>query len=325
MLLLGLGTIGLLALLIAIATAAIVLSGATEVGLIRDRVQAKLEQKLGPAFEVTVAGAAVSTDPELGLVVDLRGIELAERDGGINVSFPATRLAVDPLAFLGFGSLVTKAEISEPRIQLTRRPDGGFGLRSFGQAGGSRVEAPYRSAGGFPELSVGAAGLDQAITEILADNEDLQLVVTQGAIELRDPAAPTTRISEIDVRAAADGPMGGISVDLSARGRSGPWTASLGRQVEAATGQRILSVEFAQITLGDLRDWFGGAPMAASADIPLYGAAEIALAANGTIENAVARLDLGAGVISFGGSEEAVLLDEASIRARWDNSRSAIV
>src|SRR5262245_9820865 len=85
----GVSIVAVLGLVIAGATAAIVLSGSTKIGLIRNRVQAALEERLGPEFDVSVGSAIVEIDPTLGLVVDLGEIEVANGDSGVLISLSA--------------------------------------------------------------------------------------------------------------------------------------------------------------------------------------------------------------------------------------------
>jgi hypothetical protein len=63
--------------------------------------------------------------------------------------------------------------------------------------------------------------------------------------------------------------------------------------------------------------------------VPVYGRAMMHISADGAVQDASARFDLGAGTIRFreelGGRQETVLLDEASLRLRWDIPNKAIV
>ena len=81
LILFGMAAIGMLAVVIIAATAAIVLSGATEIGLIRDRVQAALAERLGPEFSVSVGKTLMHVDPVLGLAVDIEAVEVVDSDG----------------------------------------------------------------------------------------------------------------------------------------------------------------------------------------------------------------------------------------------------
>ena len=76
--------LGIIALVVAAVigiTAAILLSGSTEIGLIRDRAEAALSERLGPAYVVDVGRATMGIDADLGLVVDLSDIEVSAQEG----------------------------------------------------------------------------------------------------------------------------------------------------------------------------------------------------------------------------------------------------
>ncbi len=331
MALFGIGAIGLLALVIASATIAIVLSGATEIGLIRYRVQAALEERLGPEFNVSVGRAIVQVDPTLGLVVDLGDIEIANGDSKAVISVPATRLAVDAMALFGLRLSVTRAEVAGPRILLTRTEGGNYGLRdmpvSAPETGGLRGTALGGTNGGYPEFTANVSGLDRLLGAAVANEKvrGLHFSVVDGAIELRDLATGSARtIGDIDLNAEIDDTTGDIKAELAAAGHAGPWTATFTRRTDSSTGERTLSASFSQLTLADVASLVG-ADSAPSSDIPLYGSANVVLASDGAIKDASARLDVGAGVFRLGDGEEAILLDEASIRARWDRAEAAIV
>jgi hypothetical protein len=79
-----------------------------------------------------------------------------------------------------------------------------------------------------------------------------------------------------------------------------------------------MSVAVSQLMLADIVPGLGDDDGLFTADIPLYARANIRLSADGSIEDATARIDLGAGILRFGEERERVLLDEATVRLRWD-------
>ena len=79
-----------------------------------------------------------------------------------------------------------------------------------------------------------------------------------------------------------------------------------------------LSAMFSQLTLADLFPRFGDAEAPVTSDVPLYGRVSVRLGANGDVQDANVRLDLGAGTINFVQSRDSILLDEATIKLRWD-------
>ena len=261
----GIGALGLLVVVIAAATIAIVLSGATEIGLIRDRVQAALEERLGPEFNVSVGRAIVQVDPTLGLVVDLGEIEIAKGDSGAVVFVPAMRLAVDAMALFSLRLSVTRAEITGPRISLTRTESGGYGLGETGafksETGGSPASGSDETEGGFPEFTTNTRGLDRLLEAVVATEtaRGLHLTVADGSLDLRDPASGTTRtIGDIDLDADVDDATGDIRAELAASGHAGPWTATFTRRTDPGTGERTLSGGFSQLTLADIAPVLAG-------------------------------------------------------------------
>src|SRR6185295_4318823 len=103
------------------------------------------------------------------------------------------------------------------------------------------------------------------------------------------------------------------------------WTATVDRDVEAATRGHALSVVFSQLTVADLLPALAepGAPV--TADIPLDGRATMDFDKDGLLLSASARLDLGAGIIRFGRKPDSILLDEATLRAHWDPKAGGLI
>ena len=87
---------------------------------------------------------------------------------------------------------------------------------------------------------------------------------------------------------------------------------------DATSGSHVMSLEFSQLMLADIVPQLGSDEGLLTADVPLYGRANLRLKADGSIEDATARIDLGAGILRFGEERERVLLDEATVKLRWD-------
>jgi len=319
--------VGMLAAVIVAATAAIVLSGAAEIGLIRDRIQSALAERLGPDLGVSVGRTIMRVDPELGLVIDVAAIEVTHSDGASVLSVPSVRLAVDALSLLGLEVVVTRAELTAPSLALVRSLDDGHGPGEPPPASegapdpmvvGSTV--PVRP-GGFAQLDASVRAFDGLLRELAAaqGSAGFSLEVRDGALSLRDPTNGTVRhVSEIDVEATVDG-GGSLRAEASALGSAGRWTAAAARRVDAESGDRLISLNFAQLMPGDLFPELAG-----SVDTPLYGGVELTVGEGGT-RAASARLEIGAGLVRYGDRDESSLLDEATIRARWDIAEGTIV
>ena len=97
------------------------------------------------------------------------------------------------------------------------------------------------------------------------------------------------------------------------------------RNVNAGSGTRTMSADFSQLTVADILPGLADKGRGISADIPLYGRASIEFAPDGAVMNATARLDLGAGNISFGENRDSILLDEATVKLRWDLPNKVLV
>lgn len=320
--------------MIVAATAAIVLSGATEIGLIRDRAQAALAERLGPDFTVSVGKTIMLVDPALGLAIDIEAVEVVNPDGVAVLSIPRARLAVDVLALLRLRLAVTRAELSGASVELVGDPRNGYRLdgppAAIGAGPEARgVEPPTTTvaSGGFSELAVAAEEFDRLLGSIAATHAagDLSLDLTDGSVTLRDPANGAVRhVSDIALNIRVGDESGNLEAEVSAQGAAGRWSAALKRRVGADTGQRLVSISFSHVMPGDIFPDLAVSEASASVDTPLYGSAEFVLGGGG-IEGASGRLDLGAGVFRYGDSGEGILLDEATIRAHWDVAARQII
>lgn len=320
--------VGMLAVVIFVATAAIVLSGATEIGLIRDRIQATLAERLGPELRVSIGKTVMGVDPELGLIIDVEAVEALNPDGVAVLSVPSVRLAVDALSLLGLKAVVTRAELSAPSLALVPGLDDGR-ILDEAPPGIEGTPDPIVVGSTVPVRPAGLAGLDASVLAFDRLLEDLaaahasagfSLQVRDGALSLRDPASGTVRqVSGIDLEATVDAGNGALQAEASALGATGRWSATFGRRAEVETGDRLISLTFAQLMPGDLFP-----ELAASIDAPLYGGVELAVGEDG-IRAASARLDVGAGFIRYGDRDDSSLLDEATLRVHWDVSSGTIV
>jgi hypothetical protein len=333
LILFGMAAFGMLAVVIVAATAAIVLSGTAEIGLIRDRVQAALAERLGPGFSVSVGKTVMGVEPGLGVVVDIEAVEVSNADGATVMSVPVARLFVDALSLLALRVAVTRVELSAPSLALVGNGEGGYDLDGPPTVTattetldpvqvGSLEAAP---AGGFPEIAAAVQAFDRTLGEIAGTPSaaGLSLELTNGEVTLRDPVSRAVRkVGDIDLH--IDVGDGVLNAAGSAHGVAGRWNAAMERRVDVATGARVISMSVSELTPGDIFPDLVVADGSASLDTPLYLSAEFVLGGTG-IRGASGRLDVGAGVFRYGDSGESILLDEASIRARWDIASGQIV
>jgi hypothetical protein len=307
----------------------VILTGPTEFGLIRDRVAGLIREKLGPSYAVEIGRAVIDIDPVLGFTVRVDDIDVRDNNQALVVHVPSTRFAVDPYALLAFRARVTQVELSNPEVSFVRGPSGVF-IGNAATASGERGEAaplPDPAAeglsdGGFPEILTALYMLDRGIEPQLENALHVgfeRFAVINGNVTIWDAqSGAARRIPGTDLNVAVDPATAGLTVTLAASGFGGRWSASVERVRDATSGSHVMSAIFSQLTLADLLPSLGDDEGLLTADIPLYGRANIRLAEDGSIEDATARIDLGAGVIRFGEERETVLLDEATVRLRWD-------
>ena len=322
--LVGIAALVALGVAIVVVTSAILLSGATEIGLVRDRVEARLQALLGPPFTVSVGRTVLRLDSEAGLVTDIEDVAVRDGTGALVLSLPFVELAVDALSLLVFRPSVTRVALVDPSVALVRDGAGRVRLAGSPETGGGG-EAPSGNApASLPQLADAVAAADRTLADALAASAqgDVEILLRGGALTIRDAISGNVRhVAAIAVTARIDPVGGAIEADVAAQGQSGAWSASLSRRIAPDTGDRVLSGAFEQVTLGDL---LLGVADTTVADIPLYGSADIVVDDHG-MRDAALRLDVGAGVLDLGGPEEAILLDEASLRARWDGAVGEIV
>ncbi len=361
----ALAVVVLVLLIAGIALTAVVLSGPTDFGMIRTRVAAVLEKALPKEYTATVGHAAIDVDPVLGLVLQIDDLSIADGQKAVVASVPATRLGLDPLALLGFRVEVRTIELSKAHISFVRAADGEVYLGNSAtvhkvrqkkdakkaaapqtvvpsvedavKAGGTSVANPAADAaapaadpdGGFPDLLAAMqildSGIEPPINEAMkAGFERFSLV--NSTIEIWDASrSQQRRFVDSDLVVSVDPQTAAVNATFATSGYGGRWTATVERNINPRGGSRTMSADFSQLTVADILPALAEKGRGISADIPLYGRASIDFAANGEIIGANARLDLGAGNIRFGESRDSILLDEATIKLRWDVPNRVLV
>jgi hypothetical protein len=348
-----------------IALTALILSGPTEFGIIRTRVAAVLEKALPKEYTATVGHAAIDVDPVLGLVLQIDDLSVADGQKAIVASVPATRLALDPLALLGFRVEVRTIELSKANISFVRAADGEVYLGNSAtvhrvrekkaqkqaanppapdtvvpsvedavKAGGASTTAAASAPvaepdGGFPDLLAAMqildSGIEPPINEAIRNGFE-RFSLVNSTIEIWDaPRSQQRRFVDSDLVVSVDPLTAGVSATFATSGYGGRWTATVERNINPRGGSRTMSADFSQLTVADILPGLAEKGRGISADIPLYGRASIDFASNGEIIGANARLDLGAGNIRFGESRDSILLDEATIKLRWDIPNRVLV
>jgi Protein of unknown function len=182
---------------------------------------------------------------------------------------------------------------------------------------------------GFPDLFGALAILDRGIEppiDAAASAGFQQFSMVNGTVNVWDAERHQERsFPNTDLSAVVNGGTKALTVNFSTAGLGGRWTATVARDVAAATHGHTLSVDFSQLTVADLVPALSqvGAPV--TADIPFNGHATLDYDKSGVLSNASARLDLGAGAIQFGRKPDSIVLDEATVRVHWDPQTSTLV
>ena len=321
--------VGLILLIVALGTVLVVVTGPTEFGLIRERVAGLIRDGLGPGYTVDVRRAVLDVDPVLGFNVRVDDISVRDSNQTVVALVPSTRFAVDPVSLIGLRAVVTQIELSNPDISFVRSSDGIY-VGNAATARGERGEAaplPDDSPdgladGGFPEILAALYQMDRGIEPNLEEairRGFKRFAVVNAAVTVYDPAdGSQRRFAGTDLNLSVDAATAGVSATFSSSGFGGRWNASMERVRDSTSGSHVMSMEFSQLMLADVLPQLGSDEGLLTADVPLYGRANIRLKADGSIEDATARIDLGAGILRFGEERERVLLDEATVKLRWD-------
>ncbi|MFO1184275.1 MAG: AsmA-like C-terminal domain-containing protein [Bauldia sp.] len=334
--------VGLVVLVAVGAAVALIMRGPTELAVLRDRVEQTLQDSLGSRYTVDVGKTALDIDPVLGLVVLVDDVAISTRDGEVVASIPSTRLAVDPLALLMLHVTLRSVELNQPVLAFARDAGGGvmLGRSATGVGEGDKADEPGADsprnagapepAGGFPDifnaLQILDRGLEPTVAKALqAGFERFSMV--QATVEIADnlTAGGTRVFSRADLQAVLDRGTNGASVTLTAPGYAGRWTAKTELRAEPGTGERLLAAEFSQLSLADIFPRVGLDDSPIASDIPFFGRASVRFSPTGEIADASMQLDLGAGNVVFRGEQESILLDEASLKLRWDVANKAIL
>jgi hypothetical protein len=325
-----------LVLLAIVVITIVVLSGPTEFGFVRNRIVSTLATVLGDDYEVAVGRAVLGVDPVYGLVLEVENIAVRDDRGAIVANVPSTRLDIDPTALLSFNIDVPAIELNNAELSIVRADNGSVYLGNFSTARSvsQRPETPTLEAAqdsevGFPQLLAALQILDRGIEPAIdgATKAGLRrFSFNNGTIDFWDASrAQQRRFPRADLSIAVDPATTALRANFATIGYGGRWTAEFERDVDASNGARTLSAVFSQLTLADLLPRLGETSSRVTSDIPLYGRATVRYDSEGQVEDATVRLDFGAGVFRFAEGRESVLLDEATVKLRWDAAQNAIV
>ena len=313
----------------------LVMSGPTELGFVRDRFRAAVQGQLGQDYTVKVDKAVVDVDPVLGLVLEIDGTDVADSNGATVVHVPSTRLAIDPVALLGLRLSVSTVEFNAAEISLAVSNNGEVHLGdattpwSAPPPAGAAAKANRSGPdGGFPQLAAALRSLDRGLdlplkAAIAAGFHRLSFV--GGTVNLWDGAqGQQRRFLDTDFGVTIDPENRSLNASIATSGYAGRWSGTLDRTTNLNTGEHTISGVFSQLTLADIFPDLADRKGGPTADIPLYGRAYVDFAADGAVKSANVRLDVGAGILSTGEVQGNVLLDEATLKLRWDIANRTI-
>jgi hypothetical protein len=336
-----LGAFVLLAVILFGTLAAIVASGPVDLDAVRDRVRASLASRLGPDYAVSVGRAMIDVDPVLGLVVQIDEISVRDQSHAVVGNIPAARLAIDPLSLLRLRLDISTVEISDADISLVRVPSGSIYLGtaetirraeptpaavSTGQAA---PQAGNLADGGFPDLlramrTVNGA-LDPAVEFAIARGFE-RLSIDASTIQVWDAVQMQKRtFAHTDIALTVDRGTGAVKANFDTSGYAGRWAVQAERTVDPDNEDRNLSLILSQLSLADINPALGRPESLLQSNVPMFGRATVRLNPKGEVQHATLRLDLGAGHVISGLGKDTVMLDEATVRLRWDVPQRTIV
>ena len=321
-----------------LGTFLMLLFGPTDFGIVRERVGGIVSKSVGPGYTVEVGRALVALDPVLGLVIRVDGLDVRDRNGTVVAHLPSTRVAIAPLALLAFKVEVKQIELSQPELAVARSESGSvyLGTPTTPQPPSRPVPgAPTLSPaeldaadGGFPDLVAALYVIDRGIEPGIQEAIDAgfkRFAIVNGTVTIANAGQEPRRFPGTDLNVTLDRATGTVSATLATAGYGGRWTAQIDRQTDAASGGHEMSAVFSQLSIADLVPKLGDDNSLLTADIPLYGRANLKFAKDGAIQAASARLDLGAGTVRFGEDRDTVLLDEATVQMHWDLAAKALI
>lgn len=318
------------------ALAAIILSGPTEFGLVRNRIEAILERSLGDRYDISVGSAVLDVDPVYGLIVQVNNVTVRDDRKAVVANMPSTRVDIDPFGLFLLRVDIEAVEFNDAELDFVRSDTGEVYL---GNAETTHADAepstpqgralPVGPEGGFPDLVAGLQILDKGIEPAIRRASDgglRRVSFNNGTVQVWDAArSQLRRFPESDLSITVDPVTTTFSANFSTSGFGGQWTAEVSRDVDAGTGARTMSAVFSNLTIADIIPKLGDSDSPVTADIPLYGRAMVHYDSEGVATDASARLDFGAGLWRFQDGRESVRLDEATVKLAWDAKSQAIV
>lgn len=306
-------------------------SGPIEAPWIGARIEREIENALGHGLDL-VLGPVSIVDAPGGPRVTVDGIKLRDRDGAVVLSAPRAEATIDPLAALSGGAPARRFAVVGLELRLEGREDGSIALSlgevdarpiSFGgappgadPARASLGEALGAAAGALIDLAAGDQGPLAALERI---------VVSQGRLKLVDAKGrPVADYQDVSIAFDRDAASGAADLELAARGRAGPWSASA--SASAVKGARKLDVSVKDLSSDEIALAAGFRERPVDFDMPISGRATLTVTPDERIAGVAGEFALGAGRVRLADpGHEPFAVDGATGGFHWDPDSRAVV
>ena len=305
----------ILVLIIVVAGALFLVSrGPVELSAIRSMAEKTIAEQIAGGADIRVGSGSIAFEGSYDPIVILEDIEIAGPDGAYSGRANRVVLSVPLDNALGgdFRPNIADGDglairLAMPAMRMTAQSDDG----TSPLVGQAQLESLHRH-----------------LADIAAMVEDIgikRVSLTNSRVEVSNSSAPglvAWRLSDLDGEMRVDA-AGALSLSLSGSGRSGRWSAAVSRTSRDGGGTNI-SVTASDLTWTDLVSEERHAAMSQIPKMPVYPQLEAAFSETGDLLTAQLLMTLGAGYVVLG-REDAVLLDEATVRVEWDRDKRRFV
>ncbi|PLX39249.1 MAG: hypothetical protein C0606_01570 [Hyphomicrobiales bacterium] len=301
------------AILAAIAAVALLLlawrlsSGSVSLDFMRDHLRERVAASLGDGASVDVSEVSLRWASDEGFVVTVADVHIVSPESGLRIAVPSLDMSVTPADLAGAQLSPSTIVVRTPHFRLPVAPGG----------------ADAATAQDAEDSFALASQLLRTIRRTAIERGLERLRIEDGEVALTFGAGTTDRRfwSNIALVAAFDAEKKVLSVEASADGQAGRWDVSAAF-TPGENGADVLTLKGTQLAPAD----FIPAPEALSgvpiAHIPLYPDVEVVFSPENEIADAHAEVVIGAGLLSVG-DDEVALLDEARVVVNWDRKAKA--
>ena len=306
-------------------------SGPIDAPWIGARIEAEIENALGHGLDL-VLGPVRIVDAPGGPRVTVDGIKLRDRDGAVVLSAPRAEATINPLAALSGAAPARRFAVVGLELRLEGREDGSIAL-SLGDAdarpiafGGARPgaeaaraplgEALGAAAGALIELAAGDQGPLATLERIAVSQGRLKVVDAKGR--------PVADYQDVSIAFDRDASSGAADLEISARGRAGPWSAAA--SASANKGERKLVVSVKDLSSDEIALGAGFRERPVDFDMPISGRATLTVTPDDRIAGVAGEFAVGAGrVLLADPGHDPFLIDGATGGFHWDGDARAII